>query len=102
MRADEIRAVASGFSPKDDRRSKGSAQHIGGLVRFEVEQLLDVAPEKQFDTYQRMRLLRDRLDEVVVRAEREWDLTPPSEPTDDAFDEQVDSDPETASAVLAG
>ncbi len=102
MRADEIRAVASGFSPKDDRRSKGSAQHIGGLVRFEVEQLLDVAPEKQFDTYQRMRLLRDRLDEVVERAEREWDLTPPSEPTDDAIGEQVDSDPETASAVLAG
>lgn len=100
LRVDEIRAVASGFSPKDDRRSKGSAQHIGGLVRFEVEQLLDVAPEKQYDTYQRMRLLRDRLDEVVGRAEREWDLTPPPEPADDEIGE-TDRDPETASAVLA-
>ena len=101
MRADEIRAVASGFSPKDDRRSKGSAQHIGGLVRFEVEQLLDVAPEKQYDTYQRMKLLRDRLDEVVERAEREWDLTPPPEPADDEIGGRTDRDPETASAVLA-
>ena len=92
LRADEIRAVASGFSPKDDRRSKGSAQHIGGLVRFEVEQLLDVAPEKQYDTYQRMKLLRDRLDEVVARAEREWDLTPPSEPANDEIGEQIDRD----------
>lgn len=102
LRADEIRAVASGFSPKDNRGSKGSAQHIGGLVRFEVEQLLDVAPEKQYDTYQRMRVLRDRLDEVVARAEREWDLTPPAEPADDEVGEEIDRDPETASAVLAG
>ncbi|MHB1774143.1 MAG: ParB N-terminal domain-containing protein [Acidimicrobiales bacterium] len=83
-RADEIRAVASGFSPRDNRRSKGSAQHIGGLARFEVDDLLDVAPEKQFDMFQRMRLLRDRLDQVVARAEREWDLTPPAEETDGA------------------
>ena len=76
---DEIRAVASGFSPRDNRRSKGSAQHIGGLVRFEVEDLLDVAPEKQYETYQRMKLLRDRLEQVVGRAEQEWDLTPPAE-----------------------
>lgn len=78
-RADEIRAVGSGFSPRDNRRSKGSAQHIGGLVRFQVDDLLDIAPEKQFETFQRMRLLRDRLDQVVTRAEREWDLTPPVE-----------------------
>jgi hypothetical protein len=82
-RAEEIRAVASGFSPRDNRRSKGSAQHIGGLARFEVEDLLDVAPEKQFDTFQRMRLLRDRLDQAVARAESEWDLTPPADEADD-------------------
>ena len=87
-RIDEIRAVGSGFSPRDNRRSKGSAQHIGGLVRFEVEDLLDVAPEKQFETFQRMRLLRDRLDEVVRRAEREWDLTPPADETEDQVDDQ--------------
>src|SRR5574337_1929345 len=33
------------------RRSKGSAQHIGGLARFEVGDLLDVAPEKQYETF---------------------------------------------------
>jgi hypothetical protein len=81
-RVDEIRAVASGFSPRDNRRSKGSAQHLGGLARFEVEDLLDVAPEKQFDTYQRMALLRDRLDQAVARAKQEWDLTPPAEEAD--------------------
>lgn len=76
-RIDDIRAVASGFSP-GKRRSKGSAQHLGGLIRFDVDDLLDVAPEKQFDTFQRMAILRDRLAEAVARAEREWDLTPPT------------------------
>jgi hypothetical protein len=80
-RADEIRAVGSGFSPRDNRRSKGSAQHIGGLVRFDVDDLLDVAPEKQFETFQRIRVLRDRLNQVVTRAEQEWDLTQPVEET---------------------
>jgi hypothetical protein len=78
-RSGEIRAVASGFSPRDNRRSKGSAQHIGGLTRFEVEDLLDVAPEKQYETFQRIKLLRNRLNEVVARAEQEWDLRPPVE-----------------------
>jgi glutaredoxin len=77
-RADDIRTVASGLRPKD-RKSKGSAQHIGGLVRFGVDDLLDVAPEKQFETFHRLKLISDRLAEVVVRAEREWDLTPPPE-----------------------
>ena len=86
-RADEIRAVGSGFSPRDNRRSKGSAQHLGGLVRFQVEDLLDVAPEKQFETFQRMRLLRDRFDEVVRRAERQWDLTPPADEADQVSDQ---------------
>ena len=78
--AEEIRAVASGFSPRDNRRSKGSAQHVGGLLRFEVDALLDVAPEKQYETFTRLKELRDRLDTVVARAEHEWDLTPPASP----------------------
>lgn len=82
QRVDEIRAVASGFSPRD-RGSKGSAQHFGGLQRFTVDQLLDVAPEKQFETFERMKVLRDRLDAVVSRAQREWDLTPPVPTTDE-------------------
>jgi hypothetical protein len=85
-RAEEIRAVGSGFSPRDNRRSKGSAQHIGGLARFNVDDLLDVAPEKQYETFQRLQLLRDRLDQVVSRAEREWDLTAPAEEYQDSDD----------------
>ncbi len=81
-RVDEIRAVASGFSP--DRASRGSAQHVGGLLRFEVDALLDVAPEKRYETFTRFKELRDRLDAVVARAEREWDLTPPAEPSEDS------------------
>lgn len=77
-RSDELRAVASGFKPRD-RKSKGSAQHIGALVRFEVEDLLDVAPERQYETFARLKIVRDRLDAVVARAQEEWDLTPPSE-----------------------
>ena len=80
-RADEIRAIASGFSP--DRKSKGSAQHIGGLLRFDVDALLDVAPEKRYETFTRIKELRDRLDLVVNQAQRNWDLTPPAIPQDD-------------------
>ncbi len=91
-RADEIRAVASGFSPRDNRRSKGSAQHIGGLAKFQVDDLLDVSPERRFETFQRVKLIRDRLNEVVSRAEQEWDLTPPAEPADDAQTDEATSD----------
>ncbi len=74
-RADEIRAIASGFSTA--RRSRGSAQHIGGLLQFDVADLLDVAADKQYDTYARMKDLRDRLDLAINRASQEWNLTPP-------------------------
>lgn len=79
-RNEDIRAHASGFAPRRDFKSQSWAQHLGGLVRFDVEDLLDVAPEKQYDTYRRMTTLRDRLVEVVERAGREWDLTPPPAP----------------------
>lgn len=88
-RAEELRAVASGFKPRE-RKSAGSAQHFGALVKFNVEDLLDVAPEKQYETFARLTTIRDRLDEVVSRAEREWNLTPPEpetstdEPTSDS------------------
>jgi hypothetical protein len=80
-RAEAIRAIASGFSPKD-HKSKGSAQHIGGLLRFDVDALLDVAPEKQYETFTRIKELRDRLDQVVNQAQRDWDLTPPASQED--------------------
>jgi hypothetical protein len=85
-RSDQLRAVASGFRPRT-RRSAGSAQHIGALIKFEVDDLLDVDPEKQFETFVRLKEVRDRLDAVVDRAEREWDLTPPAEQAPDATEE---------------
>jgi hypothetical protein len=90
IRGDEIRAVGSGFSPRYTRRSNGSVQHLGGLARFGVEDLLDVDPEKQFETFQRVRLIRDLLDEVVKRAEQEWDLTPPADEPEDQIPSQAD------------
>ena len=75
--SDDMRAVASGFRPRD-RRSTGSAQHIGALLKFGVDDLLDVAPERQYETYGRLKIVRDRLDDVVTRALSEWDLTPPA------------------------
>jgi hypothetical protein len=74
-RAEAIRAFASGVKPRT-RRSKGSAQHIGGLIRFSVDDLLDVDREKQYDSYLRLKELRDRFTQVVQRAEHEWDLSP--------------------------
>lgn len=98
-RASEIRAVGSGFSPRSARRSNGSAQHLGGLSRFKVEDLLDVDPEKQFETFQRMREIRDRLDEAVKRAEHEWDLTPPAEVEENQVEDSGDLSADVGAGV---
>lgn len=90
-RADQIRAVASGFK-LNKRRSIGSAQHIGALLGFDVDDLLDVDPERQYDTFSRLKIIRNRFDTVVRRAEQEWDLTPPPEPVaDDSTTDPTDS-----------
>ena len=81
-RADQLRAVASGFKPRQ-RRSAGSAQHFGALLKFDVDALLDVEPERQYETFNRVQVIRDRLDAVVQRAKEEWNLTPPPEPATD-------------------
>jgi hypothetical protein len=76
LRGEDIRALAAGFK-KTRRRSAGSAQHIGGLLRFEVEDLLDVAPEKQTETFERLERLRERVDSVLAQARHEWNVHPP-------------------------
>lgn len=81
-RADQLRAVASGFKPRQ-RGSAGSAQHFGALLKFDVDALLDVEPDRQYETFNRIQVIRDRLDAVVRRAKEEWDLTPPPEPVAD-------------------
>jgi hypothetical protein len=72
-RDDDVKAIAAGFR-NTKRRSAGSALHIGGLLRFEVVDLLDVAREKQGETFERLSALRSRLEGVLTRAEQEWDL----------------------------
>jgi hypothetical protein len=73
VRSDEVKAIAAGFKTVR-RKSAGSALHIGGLLRFEVEDLLDVSPDRQSDMFVRMSLLRERLDRALARASAEWDL----------------------------
>lgn len=96
-RADQLRAVANGFKPRT-RRSAGSAQHFGALLRFDVDDLLDVEPERQFEAFNRLKIIRDRLDAVVTRAQSEWDLTPPAPAEDEGQDAQATVD---APAVLS-
>jgi hypothetical protein len=80
-RVEAIKAFAAGVKPRA-RASKGSAQHVGGLIRFTAEDLLDVDEDKQYESYLRLKELRDRLQQVVQRAEHEWNLTPPAPSTE--------------------
>jgi hypothetical protein len=72
-RSEDIKSIASGFK-SPPRRSNGSALHIGGLLRFEVADLLDVSPDKQAEMYTRMSRLWERLDAALARARTEWNL----------------------------
>lgn len=69
----EARAVGGDFR-KPKRRSTGSALHVGGLLRFEVDDLLDVAPEKQYETFTRLRSLLEQLNNTVESAMLVWDV----------------------------
>jgi len=60
------------------RRSHGSALHVGGLLRFAVDDLLDVAPNRQRETYTRLCMVRDLLDAAVSAAETAWRLDGPA------------------------
>lgn len=73
VRSDEVKATAAGFK-NARRRGTGSALHIGGLLRFDVADLLDIAPEKQSLMFERMSLLEQRLAAALARASVEWNL----------------------------
>jgi hypothetical protein len=79
--SDDARAIAAGFKVAP-RRSAGSALHIGGLLRFAVADLLDVAPERQPETFRRMALLKRRLETVLAQAGGQWSLHPLEESSD--------------------
>ncbi|MFC5745039.1 ParB N-terminal domain-containing protein [Actinomadura rugatobispora] len=72
-RSEDIKAIASGFK-STPRKSKGSALHISGLLRFEVDDLLDVSPNKQAEMFTRMSRLRGLLDGALTQARVDWNL----------------------------
>jgi hypothetical protein len=74
LRRGDIRAVATGFL---SGRSKGrrSAMHVVALLNLDVEDLLDVVPDKQEETIERLRNLRDHIDRAVVRADARMSAT---------------------------
>jgi ParB-like chromosome segregation protein Spo0J len=73
VRSERVKAIAAGFKGAR-RKGAAAAPHIGGLLRFEISDLLDVPPEKQPDTFRRMTVLRERLDGALARASAEWEL----------------------------
>jgi len=75
-RSDDVRTIAAGFRTAR-RRSSGPAMHIGGLLKFDVEDILDVAPEKQYEAFARLTALQDRIEAVVERAKSTWALDTP-------------------------
>lgn len=73
LRSDDIKTIAAGFKTVA-RRSKGSALHMSGLLRYQITDLLDVSPEKQGEMYARMSSLRERLDAALIQARITWNL----------------------------
>jgi hypothetical protein len=71
LRTEEVRRYAVGFRGSRRRGARASL-HIRSLLRFAVDDLLDVDPARQEETLARMVRLRDRLDGVIDRATLEW------------------------------
>jgi len=69
--AEDIKTLAAGFQPAK-RKSLGSEAFIGGLLKFEPADLIDVAPERQPDALERMRTLHERLGLAIEQAAVAW------------------------------
>lgn len=72
-RADRISDHAAGFKAAR-RKGPQTNMHVIGLLRFEVEDLLDVDPDKRRETLERLATLRDNLNAALNRAGEEWDV----------------------------
>ena len=72
-RAERISDHAAGFKSAK-RKGPQTRMHVAGLLRFEVDDLLDVDPEKRRETFDRLSTLRDRLNAALDRAGQEWDV----------------------------
>lgn len=72
-RADDIRAIASGFAARR-RVGQRSGMHIAALLKFEVDDLLEVPPENRELTIARLRALQDHAARAIAAATTRWDL----------------------------
>jgi hypothetical protein len=72
-RADDIRAIASGFAARR-RGGQRSAMHIAALLKFDVDDLLEVPPANREQTIARLRDLRDHAAGAITTATARWNL----------------------------
>jgi hypothetical protein len=72
-RALDIRAIATGFVTRR-RVGQRSAMHIAALLKFEVDDLLEVAPESREQTIARLCELRDHTAQAIATATARWRL----------------------------
>ena len=75
-RADDIRAIASGFAARR-RVGQRSGMHIAALLKFEVDDLLEVPPENRELTIARLRALRDQAARAIAAGTTRWQLDEP-------------------------
>jgi ParB-like chromosome segregation protein Spo0J len=72
-RADDIRAIASGFAARR-RVGQRTAMHIGALLKLDVDDLLEVPPESREQTIALLRDLRDHAARALTTATTRWNL----------------------------
>jgi transposase-like protein len=72
-RSERISTLAAGFKTTK-RKGQQTRMHVAGLLRFEVDELLDVDPERRPETFENLTTLRDRLNAALERAEEEWGM----------------------------
>lgn len=71
--AEDIRAIASGFVARR-RAGHRSAMHLAALLKLEVDDLLEVPPDKREQTVVRLNELRDLTCRALSEASRRWNL----------------------------
>ena len=71
-RINEIAAFASGFRAAQ-RNGWHVAIHVRGLLKHDVDELLDVAPELHEERFLRLRALQGLIDAAVQQARSKWD-----------------------------
>ena len=75
MRTEEIRAVGFGVQPRRTTVARRARPSTSAAWSASTSRSCSTwRPRSSTRPIQRMRLLRDRLDEVVARAQQEWDL----------------------------